>query len=746
MSLRINQNITSLSTYSNLNRTSTRLEQSIGRLSSGLRINSAADDVSGLAISEKMRSQIRGLAQAEMNAQDAMSMLHTAEGALNETHSMLHRMREMAIKASNDTLTTGDRLEIQKEINQLKEAIDGIAQSTEFNTKKLLDGSQTALVNSSSNYVKGIVGGAAASQGDFAVNLELVEGGVSQMQTSQMFTKRSDGALANGNTKLEDIAEMYDKTGTFIIGSGKKLTVTGNAKSVDINVDAKMTLNELAASLQNALSNSATGLGLAKSKVEVVGTVHTGVANLGGYLELTSGSIGDIGEFSIAGDQAVTDALGISVTRASSNNLVDVTLMGSNGESRVVRTSSDRASGLLEGIDVQFASQAAQVASKGIVRSGLTFAAPQIFTLEVTDSGGNPPKTQNITIAAGDWSMEGIARSINGQLSGADPSFEGMQASVYDGEIRISFEPAKASVMTAFKVSGATASAIGVDAGKYNGFLTAEKDASAIVEGISRYNESTAALSLTFDVGDGTNNATVGIGGTSTAGQTISDVSLADLVKIGDFLYSANSALKTASVNVQLDAVNGSIVATSKHIGRLNVDGAPAVESKVVLSAVSPDISKLMGFEDGTVTGSGDTNFRLHVVNNQPHFQIGANAGQNMSINIGNMSTLALGIDKLDMNSVKTAQEALGKIDSAINKVSTERSKIGAYENRLRHSVNTIQNASTNTTAAESRIRDADMAKEMIEFTSSQILMQSGTAMLAQANMVPQNVLQLLGG
>ncbi len=736
MSLRINQNVTSLFTYSNLNRTSTRLEQSIGRLSSGLRINSAADDASGLAISEKMRSQIRGLAQAEMNAQDAMSMLHTAEGALNETHNMLHRMREMAIKASNDTLTTGDRLEIQKEINQLKEAIDGIAQSTEFNTKKLLDGSQTALVSSSSNYVKGIVGGAAASQGDFAVNLELVEGGVSQMQASQMFTKRSDGTLADANTKLEDIAEMYDKTGTFIIGSGKKLTVTGNAKSVDINVDAKMTLNELAASLQNALSNSTTGLGLTRSKVEVVGTVHTGVANLGGYLELTSGSTGDIGEFSIAGDQAVTDALGISVTRASSNNLVDVTLMGSNGESRVVRTSSNRASGLLEGIDVQFASQAAQVASKGVIRSGLHLEAANNFTINVTDNLGAVTAV-NLSVAAGDWSMEGIARSLNESISAA-PALEGMKAGVVDGEIRLSFNPPRDNIMTSFVVSNASsATDIGITDGKYNGFLNGEKNLDSEIKGYSLYGS--AATALTMQVSDGVDTAAVNFG------TQIVDPQTADLREIKDFLYQANTVLSTADVDVQMDMVNGSIVATSKHIGKLNVDGAPALDSKIVLSGISVTTSRVFGFDDGTVTGCGDTNFRLHVVNNQPHFQIGANAGQNMSINIGNMSTLALGIDKLDMNSVKTAQEALGKIDSAINKVSTERSKIGAYENRLRHSVNTIQNASTNTTAAESRIRDADMAKEMIEFTSSQILMQSGTAMLAQANMVPQNVLQLLG-
>ena len=123
MSLRINQNVTSLSTYANLNSTSNRMEKSIGKLSSGLRINSAADDAAGLAISEKMRSQISGLNRARLNAQDGISMIQTAEGGLNETESIIQRMRELAIQGSNDTLTSNDRLEIQKEINQTQEFV-----------------------------------------------------------------------------------------------------------------------------------------------------------------------------------------------------------------------------------------------------------------------------------------------------------------------------------------------------------------------------------------------------------------------------------------------------------------------------------------------------------------------------------------------------------------------------------------------------------------------------------------------
>ncbi|MBE3573067.1 MAG: flagellin [Moorella humiferrea] len=139
--MRINQNISALNAYRNLTVTNNALTKSMEKLSSGLRINRAADDAAGLAISEKMRGQIRGLNQAIRNAQDGISLIQTAEGALNETHSILQRMRELAVQAANDTNTTTDRWEIQKEINQLSEELTRIANTTEFNTKNLLGGS-----------------------------------------------------------------------------------------------------------------------------------------------------------------------------------------------------------------------------------------------------------------------------------------------------------------------------------------------------------------------------------------------------------------------------------------------------------------------------------------------------------------------------------------------------------------------------------------------------------------------------
>lgn len=143
--MRINHNLNSLNAQRNMKVNTDATAKSSEKLSSGLRINRAGDDAAGLAISEKMRGQIRGLNQASRNSQDAISLIQTAEGALNETHSILQRMRELAVQASSDTNTKEDRDQIGKEIAQLQEEIDRIANQTEFNTTKLLDGSASKL-------------------------------------------------------------------------------------------------------------------------------------------------------------------------------------------------------------------------------------------------------------------------------------------------------------------------------------------------------------------------------------------------------------------------------------------------------------------------------------------------------------------------------------------------------------------------------------------------------------------------
>jgi flagellin len=136
----INHNIAALNTHRQLGSANSAQMNSMEKLSSGLRINSAKDDAAGLSISEKMRGQIRGLEQASSNAQDGISLMQTAEGALNETHDILQRMRELAVQSANDTNTGTDRAELQKEVDELAKEITRISNNTEFNTKKLLDG------------------------------------------------------------------------------------------------------------------------------------------------------------------------------------------------------------------------------------------------------------------------------------------------------------------------------------------------------------------------------------------------------------------------------------------------------------------------------------------------------------------------------------------------------------------------------------------------------------------------------
>jgi len=140
MGLRVNTNVAALNVHRNLVATDFELSKVMEKLASGLRINRAADDAAGLAVSEKLRTQVRGLQVATDNAQHAISMVQVAEGALNEVHSILQRLRELAVQAANDHLTNQDRAQIQKEVNQLLAQIDYIGQTTQFNTKRLLSG------------------------------------------------------------------------------------------------------------------------------------------------------------------------------------------------------------------------------------------------------------------------------------------------------------------------------------------------------------------------------------------------------------------------------------------------------------------------------------------------------------------------------------------------------------------------------------------------------------------------------
>jgi flagellin-like hook-associated protein FlgL len=592
----------------------------------------------------------------------------------------------------------------------------------------------------------------------------LVKGGIAEMQRSQIFTiGDGSGKLADGNTQLQSVAQFYDSNGVFILETPQILTLGGNTESTEITLDRQMTLDNLAASIQNAMVRM-TGLGLSNSKVATVNTAATGVAGMGGYIEIVSGSIGDNGKVSFSSDQKIIDALGMSVTRKAVNSQVEVAINDAFGNSRKMNVDGNRVSGLLDGIDLQFNSQSAQIAGSRGLEQGLNFVTTQTFTISVNNTFINIAISANPSFG---WSMEGIARSINHQIrtaietGGGQERLKGLAATVVEGEIRLTYDrptSVASTVPNTIMITNATGTAdeIGFSNGSFSGFVDASKDEDSVVWGFNRYMVSgetlvQAGTVIVVSVGDGVLGREITVMTTlGTASKTV-----ANMVLFSRFQATVNDAFRTGSVAVRVDQVGSAIAFTALKVGTKHENAGP-VESIVSLSDINDDngvsadsaveraVNSILGIKEAIARGSGDSNFKLHIVNTQAQFQIGADQGQTMEINIGNMTSKALGVDKIDLSTVEGSNKAMGMVNKALDRVSTQRAKLGAYQNRLEYAINNLRNTHSNLTSAESRIRDADIAMEMIEFTRNQIINQSGTAMLAQANMLPQGVLQLL--
>ena len=550
----INHNIAALNTYRQLTSVNNATGKSLEKLSAGLRINKAADDAAGLAISEKMRGQIRGLEQAQRNAQDGISLIQTAEGALNETHSILQRMRELANQSANGTNTDIDRQALQDEIAQLTAEIDRIGESTEFNTIKLLNGNLQST-------------GAVAGENQI-VGSEVLK------QTNASVTATSGFAIA-------------DYSGIDLSASP---TDTITVDGVEITVDWTNKLTETEKALIDA-NYSGVGNSMTDSQKEDIKAALERVINE------------SIDEYNAANPNSAS-VNHINIYENAGNNLViESTVAGEN--------------------------------------SKIAFAGTQTSVL-------------------GNYFTTGTAASVN-------------------GDNQITTAVANADTLT-FQINGIQMQtsdfATGYDAGASADTVAADIQA-MLNAAISGYN--------------------------SGAGLSSGDEGFIE--------------------NVIVDAKDGRfyITSASGDISFVEQEGFTTVEDLGLTQAQTESASQ------GALS-----------------FHIGANRGQTMGVSINDMRTTSLGINSIDISSAPNASIALDKLDSAIEKVSTERSKLGAVQNRLEHTINNLSTASENLTAAESRIRDVDMASEMMEFTKKNIISQAATSMLAQANQQPQQILQLL--
>ncbi|AKG05307.1 flagellin [Salimicrobium jeotgali] len=326
----INHNLGAMNAQRQMSANQNDMSNSMEKLSSGLRINRAGDDAAGLAISEKMRGQIRGLEQANRNAQDGVSMIQTAEGALNETHSILQRMRELSVQSANDTNTTADREELQKEVNELSKELSRIGNDTEFNTKNLIDGEFKGTFQIGSNQGQNIeleisdmrsnalnVTGAAtysgASSSSVTANYTAVD------NTSA--TTNSTAAIATVSYTVED-----DGSGGFNLVDSSSNTVATSTNGTDFegvqNGDGTMDSITFGQALADGdavdidtTSSNATVTGAAGEQTITDHKLEAGSYTVNGNdLEDAKGNV--IGTFN-AGDGGYSDADGKVMLKAS---------------------------------------------------------------------------------------------------------------------------------------------------------------------------------------------------------------------------------------------------------------------------------------------------------------------------------------------------------------------------------------------------------------------------------------------
>ena len=396
----INHNLTSLSAVNASRITHSILQKSIQPLATGLRINSAADDASGIAISEKMRSQTAGYTMAIRNVQDGISLLQTAEGGLGEADSMLQRMRELAVQAGNDTLTSQDRAHIQEEVEELKTRLNSIAERTQFNTKRILDGSSGLLWSSNDVNLQAVVRGGASlmdrPEGSYRIQIK-AEPGKAHVQTSSFFdastltrtehTVESDDDEAQtlyvysetANT-LSEIPQFYTSDGAFIVSEAQALKIIqGNGKIAGITLYGQDTLYDVSDKINSAIADS-LGQGQYVDNAAKFSTVAEPLMNpnydsdgeISGYtlkagLVIQSAIPGQSGELYFSGNDDLLEVLGLSTTQKAQDSTYTINIYDADtGESLLsdVKITGSVLHGVIgEGIDVEFDPMAGTLAT-----------------------------------------------------------------------------------------------------------------------------------------------------------------------------------------------------------------------------------------------------------------------------------------------------------------------------------------------------------------------------------------------
>ena len=705
MGMVVQHNMSAMNANRNLGVTAGNLAKSTEKLSSGYKINRAGDNAAGLAISEKMRGQIRGLDQASSNAEDGISMIQTAEGALTETHSIIQRMRELAVQASSDTNTDDDRTQIQNEIDQLTQEVDRIANTTEFNTKKLLDGSRKGAVSEKDGSL-GVEGN--FSNSNVSAEITTNHGDKSKFTDAIRIEINSDfdkldatNALDATNTDIDAYVELEEKKAK--LNAGVK-TVQGDGANTGVTdtlvrayVDAtKAALKGGTTGLNTAQTNAWTALTAATAKM-----TGTGTANLGadGTTAITSASTkADL-------DSALKDTLDqiakneVELETSDANKAISGT--------KVIKTSDKTKVEAGDLIDTASDTSADYAATKDkVTASGLAGAA-------AANTAADAYKTAY---------KDALASGLTADKAKESDAVVAARNSLYD------------AFKADLKDTNATTGTGTIDFGSEGTVTlgTTKKDATAGMAFDALVSAAEADATAQLDK----ENAIAELKGKSATGVGIG----ADAYTVTDLF--GNGTNGNTTIAGKLDSDNNLTISIKNKSGEdtvITVKNADKLKAGDTVTITSQEMVET------EPAATGKEAFRL---------QVGANAGQEVSLGINSIKSKDLNIVQtkagkeglaLDVTSQTSASLAVEAYDMAIQKVSTERAKMGATQNRLEHTISNLDTSSENLQSAESSLRDTDMAEEMTRYSKNNILMQAGQSMLAQANQSTQGVLNLLG-
>jgi len=630
----VQHNMSALNANRMLGNVNTLQSKSTEKLSSGYKINRAGDNAAGLAISEKMRGQIRGLNQASSNAQDGISLIQTAEGALTETHSILQRMRELAVQATSDTNTDDDRTQIQNEIDQLTSEVDRIANTTEFNTKKLLDGSQKGAVSGKA--------GTAKVDGDFG----------NSTVSAKITTDGAENAKFTDVIRVEFTADFKEGQSTKSEGKYSETEVMSA-----FGVTTFTAISDLTSTRSALLSTKNTDLSSAKTALD---TANSNVSSKKTDLNTV---VDSFKTYQAQGGAGKKLTLKSNVTEEELQKAVEdlVNHMSSSGDMTLKFSKSEAFETLQNMFEM----------TQG---STTSFTKNSIYTnIQIVAKN-------MISAASKQKEVDKYQKSVS-ILS--DKEF-------YDATVK--YAEAKAAANN----SNTTASSLG-KAEVDEQLKTAEL-------AYNKLNAGKEVLKVTDLFGNSSDTAKFNI----------------------DASVDENNDLKITLKNKE----GADTVITIANADKIKAGDAIAITTQESVETAQAE--------------QGKEALRL---------QIGANASQELSLGINSMKANDLNIVQtkkgnegkaLNVTNHTDASLAVNAYDMALQKVSTERAKMGAVQNRLEHTIANLDTSSENLQTAESRIRDTDMAAEMVNFSKNNIIQQAAQSMLAQANQANQGVLSLL--